>query len=119
MTARPAATGARAREANLYRRYLDPVAAGRKTIEVGVQYPNLRKLAAGDCICFVCDRDDALTRVKCANPLPLLRGDARGRRSRERQPRQPDQQLADVHRIYGPEKEAMGVLAIEIELLHP
>jgi hypothetical protein len=59
MTARPAATGARAREMNLYRRYLDLVAADGKTIEVRVQYPNLRKLAAGDCIRFVCDRDDA------------------------------------------------------------
>jgi ASC-1-like (ASCH) protein len=28
-----------------------------------------------------------------------------------------DQQLANIHRIYGPEKEALGVLAIEIELV--
>ena len=66
MTARPAATttGMRAREINLYRRYFDLVTAGRKTIEVRVQYPNLRELAAGDHIRFVCGRDDALTVVK-------------------------------------------------------
>ncbi|MET9344141.1 hypothetical protein [Nonomuraea sp. NPDC003804] len=29
------------------------------------------------------------------------------------------EQLADVRRIYGPEKEALGVLAIEIELVGP
>jgi hypothetical protein len=49
---------------NLYRRYFDLVADGSKTVEVRVQYPNLRKLAAGDYIRFVCGRDDALTRVK-------------------------------------------------------
>ncbi|MEV7970537.1 ASCH domain-containing protein [Sphaerisporangium sp. NPDC088356] len=38
-------TGVRAREMNLYRRYFDLVAAGRKTIEVRVQYPNLRTLS--------------------------------------------------------------------------
>ncbi|MER5325167.1 hypothetical protein [Streptosporangium roseum] len=32
----------RAREMNLYRRYFDVVAAGRKTIEVRVQYPNTK-----------------------------------------------------------------------------
>jgi ASC-1-like (ASCH) protein len=31
------------------------------------------------------------------------------------QPR--DQQLANIRRIFGPEKEALGVLAIEIELV--
>jgi len=28
-----------------------------------------------------------------------------------------EQQLADIRKIYGPEKEALGVLAIEIELI--
>lgn len=45
MTARlPAALGVRAHEMSLYRRYFDLAAAGRKTIEIRVQYPNLRKL---------------------------------------------------------------------------
>ncbi|MCW2913640.1 MAG: hypothetical protein JWN52_1708 [Actinomycetia bacterium] len=61
---RTTSTGVRAREMNLYRRYFDLVASGRKTIEVRVQYPNLRNLKAGDHIRFVCGRDDALTRVK-------------------------------------------------------
>lgn len=30
-----------------------------------------------------------------------------------------EQQLANIRRIYGPEKEALGVLTIEIELLQP
>jgi ASC-1-like (ASCH) protein len=55
MTTRPrSSTGVRACEMNLYRRCFDLVATGRKTIEVRVQYPNLRNLKAGDHIRFVC-----------------------------------------------------------------
>lgn len=121
MTARPAATtGLRAREMNLYRRYFDLVADGSKTIEVRVQYPNLRRLAAGDHIRFVCGRDDALTRVRrvarYASFEELL--DTEGpEKVNPASPR--DQQLANIRRIYGPEKEALGVLAIEIELVSP
>jgi ASC-1-like (ASCH) protein len=121
MTARPAATtGVRAREMNLYRRYFDLVAAGRKTIEVRVQYPNLRKLAAGDHIRFVCGRDDALTAVKRVTRYRSFEEMLDGEGPEKVNPGSPrDQQLASIRRIYGPEKEALGVLAIEIELLRP
>ncbi|WP_245679180.1 ASCH domain-containing protein [Actinomadura hibisca] len=119
MTARPSATTTpRAREMNLYRRYFDLVAAGTKTIEVRVQYPNLRNLAAGDHIRFVCGRDDALTRVKRVARYSSFEEmlDTEGpERVNPTSPR--DQQLANIRRIYGPEKEALGVLAIEIELI--
>jgi ASC-1-like (ASCH) protein len=65
MNSRPAATtGVRAREMNLYRPYFDMVAAGRKTIEIRVEYPKLRNLQVGDHIRFICGRDDARTQVK-------------------------------------------------------
>ncbi|GLW13107.1 hypothetical protein Misp01_82350 [Microtetraspora sp. NBRC 13810] len=121
MTASPhSSTGVRAREMNLYRRYFDLVAAGHKTIEVRVRYPNLHNLKAGDHIRFVCGRDVALTRVKrvarYASFEEML--DVEGAASvNPDSPR--EQQLADIRRIYGPEKEALGVLAIEIELLQP
>jgi ASC-1-like (ASCH) protein len=119
MTARPAmTTGVRARELNLYRRYFDLVAAGRKTVEVRVRYPNLRKLAAGDHIRFVCGRDDCLTRVKRVAVYNSFEAmlDAEGPANvNPDSPR--EQQLANIRRIYGPEKEALGVLAIEIELV--
>src|ERR1022692_1078254 len=114
----PAGVGAR--EMNLYRRYFDMVATGRKTIEVRVQYPNLRNLRAGDHIRFVCGRDDALTRVRRVARYTSFEEmlDAEGPdRVNPDSPR--DQQLANIRRIYGPEKEALGVLAIEIELLDP
>ncbi|WP_248961358.1 ASCH domain-containing protein [Sphaerisporangium perillae] len=119
MTARPGpVTGVRAREMNLYRRYFDLVATGRKTIEVRVQYPNLRTLKAGDHIRFVCGRDEALTRVMRVARYPSFEEmlDAEGpARVNPDSPR--EQQLANIRRIYGPEKEALGVLAIEIKLL--
>ncbi|GGK70835.1 isomerase [Sphaerisporangium melleum] len=119
MTVRPErTTGVRAREMNLYRRYFDLVANGTKTIEVRVQYPNLRKLKAGDQIRFVCGRDDALTRVKRVTRYTSFEEmlDAEG--PEQVNPTSPrEQQLANIRRIYGPEKEALGVLAIEIELI--
>ncbi|QKW40101.1 ASCH domain-containing protein [Actinomadura sp. NAK00032] len=121
MTIRPLAPlGVRTREMNLYRRYFDLVAAGRKTIEVRVQYPNLRKLTAGDHIRFICGRDDVLTQVKRVARYSSFDEmlDAEGPSNvNPDSPR--DQQLANIRRIYGPEKEALGVLAIEITLVTP
>jgi ASC-1-like (ASCH) protein len=121
MTSRPATTtGVRAREMNLYRRYFDLVAAGRKTIEVRVQYPNLRRLKAGDHIRFVCGRDDALTRVKRVAKYDSFEKMLDSEGPANVNPESPrEQQLANIRRIYGPEKEALGVLAIEIELFAP
>lgn len=116
MTARPpAAVTIRAREMNLYRRYFDLVANGTKTIEVRVKYPNLRTLKAGDHIRFVCGRDDCLTRVIRVTEYPSFDAMLDGEGPEKVNPTSPrDQQLANIRRIYGPEKEALGVLAIQI-----
>ncbi|MGI5167907.1 ASCH domain-containing protein [Spirillospora sp. CA-253888] len=119
MTARSADGAApRVREMNLYRRYLDLVADGGKTVEVRVRYPNLRKLKAGDHIRFVCGLDGVLTRVKRVARYSSFEKllDAEGP-ERVDPTSTRDQQLTDIRRIYGPEKEALGVLAIEIELV--
>jgi ASC-1-like (ASCH) protein len=104
------------REMNLYRRYFDLVTDGSKTIEVRVQYPNLRNLAAGDHIRFACGRDECLTRVKRVARYVSFEQmiDAEGA-ERVNPTSLREQQLANIRRIYGPEKEALGVLAIEIE----
>jgi ASC-1-like (ASCH) protein len=113
-----AMTGVRAREMNLYRRYFDLVANGSKTIEVRVRYPNLRKLKVGEYIRFVCGRDDALTRVKRVARYASFEELLDTESPEKVNPASPrDQQLANIRRIYGPEKEALGVLAIEIELV--
>lgn len=119
MTAHPVTEAPpRAREMNLYRRYFDLVASGVKTIEVRVQYPNLRTLAPGDLIRFVCGRDDALTRVKRVTVYESFEEMLDTEGPEKVNPTSPrHQQLANIRRIYGPEKEALGVLAIEIELV--
>lgn len=113
-------TTARVHELNLYRRYFDLVAAGRKSTEVRVKYPRLADLAAGDVIRFRIKGteetvDVRVTRVtEYPNFEALLDGEGpenvNPTSSRE-------QQLANIRSIYGPEKEALGALAICIELI--
>lgn len=113
-------TTARVHELNLYRRYFDLVAAGRKSTEVRVKYPRLADLAAGDVIRFRIKGteetvDVRVTRVtEYPNFEALLDGEGpenvNPTSSRE-------QQLSNIRSIYGPEKEALGALAIGIELL--
>jgi ASC-1-like (ASCH) protein len=121
MTARPKSTpGVRVREMNLFRRYFDLVSTGRKTVEVRVRYPKLRGLTPGDHIRFVCGRDDCLTRVKRVTVYDSFEEMLDTEGPANVNPNSPrEQQLTDIRRIYGPEKEALGVLAIEIELVSP
>ncbi|UUU38447.1 ASCH domain-containing protein [Streptomyces sp. NBC_00162] len=109
-------------ELNLFQRYFDLVASGRKTIEVRVKYPKLEGLEAGDLIRFrVKDTDQAcLVRVlrvaEYASFADLLDGEGPARvnpaSTRE-------EQLTNIRAIYGLEKESLGALAIEIQLTAP
>ncbi|MET7390514.1 ASCH domain-containing protein [Streptomyces sp. NPDC005529] len=112
-------TTGRRHELNLYRRYFDLVAAGLKTIEVRVRYPHLADMAAGDEIRFRIKGtpescDVRVLRVAAYDGFEALL-DGEGPEninpvsSRE-------EQLANIRSIYTPEKEALGALAIEIEL---
>lgn len=81
-----------------------------------MRYPNLRSLKAGD---HIRPRRRPHS-VKRMSRYGKLRGDARRRGPANVNPDSPcEQQLANIRRIYGPEKEALGVLALEIELLQP
>jgi ASC-1-like (ASCH) protein len=111
-------TTARLRELNLYRKYFELVAAGTKTIEVRVKYPHLEDLATGDTIRFrikgtdeSCDvRVLRVTEYKTFEALLNDEGPVNVNPSASR-----DEQLANIRSIYGPEKEALGALAIEIK----
>ncbi|MFF4491178.1 ASCH domain-containing protein [Streptomyces sp. NPDC001544] len=111
---------ARIHELNLYRRYFDLVAAGQKTIEVRVKYPHLEDLAAGDVIRFRIKGTDEtcdvlvkrVTEYKTFEELLDQEGQVNVNPASSR-----EQQLANIREIYPAEKEALGVLAIEIELL--
>ncbi|MGW7301829.1 ASCH domain-containing protein [Streptomyces sp. NPDC054829] len=111
---------ARIRELNLYRRYFDLVADGQKTIEVRVKYPHFEDLAAGDVIRFrikgtaeTCDvLVKRVTEYKTFEELLDGEGPANVNPASSR-----EQQLANIREIYPAEKEALGALAIEIDLL--
>jgi ASC-1-like (ASCH) protein len=113
-------TTSRRHELNLYRQYFDLVAAGRKSIEVRVRYPHLADMAAGDSIRFRIKGTDEtcdvlVKRVTAYDGFEALldgEGPANVNPAASR-----EEQLANIRTIYPPEKETLGALAIEIELL--
>ncbi|MFJ4849163.1 MULTISPECIES: ASCH domain-containing protein [unclassified Streptomyces] len=110
----------RVRELNLYRRYFDLVAAGRKSIEVRVRYPHLADLAAGEVIRLRIKGteescDVVVKRVTAYDDFEALL-DAEGA-ANVNPTSSRDEQLADIRAIYPPEKEALGALAIEMQLI--
>ncbi|MFF5713531.1 ASCH domain-containing protein [Streptomyces sp. NPDC012756] len=109
---------ARVRELNLYRQYFELVAAGTKTIEVRVKYPHLADLAAGDTIRFRIKNTDETCAVEVlrVTEYPDFEALLDGEGPTNVNPTATrDQQLANIRTIYGPEKEALGALAIEMK----
>ena len=120
MTACPTEPVVRAHEMGIYKRYFDLIATGRKTTEIRVNDSSRKKIKEGSLIRFRCQSDQVLTRVTrvaryanfddmfahesvaSVNPLATR-----------------EEQLANIRQIYPPEREALGVVAIGIELLEP
>lgn len=118
LAARPATLPVRAHEMGIYKRYFDLIATGRKTTEIRVNDSSRKKIREGSLIRFRCQGDEVLTRVTkvaryasfeemfnhesvaSVNPLATR-----------------EQQLANIRQIYPPEREALGVVAIGIELV--
>jgi ASC-1-like (ASCH) protein len=114
------ATTARRHELNLYRRYFDLVAAGIKTIEVRVRYPHLAGMAAGDTIRFRIKgtSETCIVLVKRVTAYPSFEALLDGEGPANVNPAASrEEQLANIREIYPAHKEALGALAIEIELL--
>ncbi|HET9255119.1 MAG TPA: ASCH domain-containing protein [Pseudonocardiaceae bacterium] len=120
MSARPAEPVVRAHEMGIYKRYFDLIASGRKTTEIRVNDSSRKKIKEGSLIRFRCQGDEVLTHVTrvtrydsfdemfdyesvaSVNPLATR-----------------EEQLANIRQIYPPEREALGVVAIGIELIDP
>ncbi len=120
MTARPTEPVIRAHEMGIYKRYFDLIATGRKTTEIRVNDSSRSRIREGALIRFRCQGDEVLTRVtrvaryasfgemfdhesvNSVNPLATR-----------------EEQLANIRQIYPPEREALGVVAIGIELVDP
>jgi ASC-1-like (ASCH) protein len=120
MKHRPDALPVRAHEMGIYKRYFDLIATGHKTTEIRVNDSSRKKIKEGSLIRFRCQGDKVLTRVTrvarytsfdemfdhesvaSVNPLATR-----------------EEQLANIRQIYPPEREALGVVAIGIELINP
>ncbi len=93
--------------------YLKQILAGRKTVEVRVGYSNINRLDVGDRL-LLNDRHPFVVRRigRYANFEELLAHEEPGRIAPELPP---DQLLAAMRSIYPADKEALGVVALEIE----
>ncbi|WP_241480179.1 ASCH domain-containing protein [Nocardiopsis halotolerans] len=122
MTNRPADLDQRPRvhEMGIYKRYFDLIKAGTKTTEIRVNDSSRKRLKVGDLLRFKCRGEEVLTRITRLirytdfedmfdhEPVSSVNPTA----TRE-------DQLRNIREIYPPEREALGVVAIGIELVAP
>lgn len=108
------------RELNIRRPYLQLITDGIKTVEVRVGYPGMRKIKAGQELTFVSGDLRVPTLVRRVTEYPSFDAmlDHEEPRSIGGELGESREQLLDVIRsIYPPEKERLGVLAIEIQVI--
>ncbi|WP_433511881.1 ASCH domain-containing protein [Nonomuraea sp. CA-143628] len=106
------------RELTIRKPYFDLIASGIKTVEVRVRYASMRKIQPGQELDFVSGVERLRTRVMRVSEYasftemlehedPIAVGGELGKNT--------DELLAVIRSIYPPEKESLGVLAIEVE----
>jgi len=104
----------------LYKRYFDLIAAGVKTTEIRVNDSSRQKIVEGSLIRFRCRDDEVLTRVTHVTRYPSFDDMFDHESVTHINPTATrEEQLANVRQIYPPEREALGVVAIGIELVDP
>jgi len=93
--------------------YLQLILAGCKTIEVRVGYSNIARLQVGDCLLLNDQHPFVIRRIGCyASFEELLASEDAASIA----PDAPSEQLLEsLQATYPPEKEALGVVALEIE----
>ncbi len=106
----------RKRAISIYRKYYDMIADGTKTIEVRVGYSSMKRIKPGTLLEFQCQRDACLTRViavreyKSFDEMMSVEDHVKINPHAGK-----EEQLKEIRKIFQPEKEKLGVLAIEIE----
>lgn len=117
MNYRPQYSGERRpRMIRIYKKYFDMIAAGEKTIEVRVGYDSMKRIKQDDVLQFTCHNDVCLTKVLRVSRYESFEELFATEDPMKINPRATAQeQLADVREIFPPDREALGVLAIEIQ----
>lgn len=96
--------------------YLAQILAGHKTIEVRVGYPNILRLRVGSPLRL---NDAHPARVRRIAVYPDFAALVQAEDIARIAPGMTaDELLAALHALYPPDKEALGAIALEIELEH-
>jgi ASC-1-like (ASCH) protein len=120
MTTRPPDLDTQAHEMGIYKRYFDLIASGCKTTEVRVNDSSRRNIKVGTLIRFRCQGEELLNRVTRVARYPNFEEMFAHEEVASVNPiATREEQLANIRRIYPPEREALGVVAIGIELVDP
>jgi len=105
----------RAREMSIYRKYFDMIARGDKTIEIRVGYSSMRRIQPKQLIRFTSQDDSCFTRVVRITEYrsfeELL---AKEDHTKINPQVSREELLKDLRRIFPSDREALGVLAIEL-----
>jgi ASC-1-like (ASCH) protein len=110
------ATRERAREMPIYKRYFDLIASGKKTVEVRVAYPSNQRLQPGQLLKFTCRGEECLTHItRVARYRTFEEMFDHENVSAVNPTATRTEQLANIRLIYPAEKEALGVIAIEVQ----
>ena len=93
--------------------YLEQILSGRKTTEVRVAYPNIARLERGDTLLLNERYAYTITAVRCYPTFEALAA-AENPASIAPDLSHPDDLVRACRALYPPEKEALGVVALEI-----
>jgi ASC-1-like (ASCH) protein len=104
----------------LYKRYFDLIKAGTKTTEIRVYDAARERLNVGNLVRFRCGDETVLTRITRLARYATFEEMFDHEAVSSVNPTAPrEEQLRDIREIYPPEREALGVVAIGIELVNP
>lgn len=95
------------------KKFLDLILAKKKSVEVRVCYPSLKKLKTGNTILFNRKHPFKIKRIsKYKNFRDLLENE---NPDKIHPGKTKEELLEELKRLYPPEKETLGVMAIEVE----
>lgn len=99
----------------IYKQYFDMIKSGAKTVEIRVAYPSMKSITVGTVI-FFNDDPNCARRVK---RITIYKSFAEMMANEDPKTLNPyctaHQQLADIRKIFSPDKEKIGVIAFELE----
>lgn len=108
-------TRSNTRVMRIYKQYFDMIKSGAKTVEIRVAYPSMKSITVGMIILFNNDSKCA-RRVKRVTTYKSFAEMMSNEDPKTLNPyRTAQEQLADIRKIFSPDKEKLGIIAFELE----